>query len=741
MKIISKIRHLIILCPMIAGMSFVQGCSEAIEEMPSEVPVENTIITYLQKHSDVYSEYLLMLDSVSAGETSSSSVSQLLDTHANYTCFAPTNEAIHKYLIELEEKGVISNSSWEAPEFQVVDPETNQRELLQRVRQTIVYNSLIGAGVSSEAYQTSDFCDEVLVNEMLPRANMNMRKLRITEGNGTKFAVAGSNIDDDNCNIYTVSGYIHQVHKVIEPDVQTVSQLFEKILMDKEYGFYTYAALFDACGLNNELNKLEDETYYQMRMNGNLNDLPQHPTFAASGDPGRSPGRLPEHRYYGYTLFLEPDAWWESALMLPDNTIHTLTPKEVVEKIAEYVVINNLYLSGATTDNNYSDENNALNQFVTYHLLPAKIEPNKLVIHFNELWYNLTTMQKTASVYDFHTTMGKRRLLKTYEANKTFEGKRNVIYLNRFPILKNGTSEHDNYTEKGCEEDKKGVEILVDRMLKSNNANIYPISDCLFYNDAVAETFGNERIRMDATTLFPELISNDIRCNEKFEAKHQCVGLPSDGYYKYIDNMEINEDTYVYYLSGRISENTSWINYQGDELSIVGNYDFTIKLPPVPKDGEYEIRMGVSANDRRGLCQVYWGTNKNALTPVGMPVDMRMGGQNWYVKGGMPMPSIVGWEADEDDIESNAAVDKNMRNNWYMKAPNYFYWYGQSTSARHRESHLRRILVREQMKADETYYINFRSLLDDNYTEFFLDYIEYCPKKVYFNPDAPEDIW
>ena len=726
---------------MIVGMSLIQGCSEVIEEMPSEVPVENTIITYLQKHSDVYSEYLLMLDSVSAGETSSSSVSQLLDTHANYTCFAPTNEAIHKYLIELEEKGVISNSSWDAPEFQVVDPETNQRELLQRVRQTIVYNSLIGAGVSSEAYQTSDFCDEVLVNEMLPRANMNMRKLRITEGNGTKFAVEGSNIDDDNCNIYTVSGYIHQVHKVIEPEVQTVSQLFEKILMDKEYGFYAYAALFDACGLNNELNKLEDETYYQMRMNGQLSDLPSHPTFRGNGDSWQSPGRLPEHRYYGYTLFLEPDAWWESTLMLTDNTIHTLTPKEVVEKIAEYVVINNLYLSGATTDNNYSDENNALNQFVTYHLLPAKIEPNKLVIHFNELWYNLTTMQKTASVYDFHTTMGKRRLLKTYEANKTFDGKRNVIYLNRFPILKNGTSEDDNYTEKGCDEDKKGVEILVDRMQRSNNANIYPISDCLFYNDAVSETFGNERIRMDVTTLFPELISNDIRCNEKFEAKHQCVGLPSDGYYKYIDNMEINEDTYVYYLSGRISENTSWINYQGDELSIVGNYDFTIKLPPVPKDGEYEIRMGVSANDRRGLCQVYWGTNKNALIPVGMPVDMRMGGQNWYVKGGMSMPSIVGWEVDQDDDEFNATVDKNMRNNWYMKAPNYFYWYGQSTSARHRESNLRRILVREQMKADETYYINFRNLLDDNYTEFFLDYIEYCPKKVYFNPDAPEDIW
>ena len=725
---------------MIVGMSFVQGCTESIEEMPSEGPVENTIITYLQKHSEVYSEYLLMLDSVPAGETSSSSVSQLLDTYANYTCFAPTNEAIHNYLFDLEERGVISIPAWDAPEFQVVDPETNQRELLRLVRQTIVYNSLIGAGISSDAYQTSDFSEEVLVNEMLPRANMNMRKLRITEGKGTKFAVEGSNIDDDNCNIYTVSGYIHQVHKVIEPDAQTVSQLFDKMLAEKEYGFYTYAALFEACGLNDALNKLEDEAYYQMRMNGKLNDLPGHPTFAGNGDSWQSPGRLPEHRYYGYTLFLEPDAWWEQVLGLTENTIQTMSPKEIVAIVAAKVAENDWALSGASTGTNYDDPNNALNQFVTYHIIPAKIEPNKLVIHFNELWYNMTTMQKTASVYDFHTTMGKRRLLKVYEASLTFDGKRDIIYLNRFPTLNN--KPYEDYTEKYCEEDKKGVElVLSDGTTEINNAYIYKLNDVLYYNDRVANAMGSERIRMDATTLFPELMSNDIRCNENFSAKYQCVGFPSDYYYKYFDNMEINEGTYAYYLSGRISQMTSWLNYQGDELNIIGTYDITIKLPPVPKDGEYEIRMGVSANDRRGLCQVYWGTNKNALAPAGMPVDMRMGGQYWYMSGNRT-PSIVGWEADiQGDDESNAAVDKSMRNNWYMKAPNYFYMYGSPNSARHQERSLRRILLREQLKADETYYINFRNLLDDMQTEFLLDYIEFCPKEVYFNPDAPEDIW
>ena len=428
--------------------------------------------------------------------------------------------------------------------------------------------------------------------------------------------------------------------------------------------------------------------------------------------------------------------------MLQDSTIHTLTAEEVVEKVAEYVVNNNLYLSGATTDNNYTDENNALNQFVTYHILPARLEPNKLVIHFNELWYNLTTMQKTASVYDFHTTMGKRRLLKTYEANVTCDGKRNVIYLNRFPILKNGTSEDDNYTEKGCDDDKKGVEILVDRMQKPYNAYIYPISDCLFYNDAVAETFGKERIRIDAGTMFKELMTNDIRCNENFSAKYQCVGMPCDIDYRYLEDCDIAEGTNFYYLTGRISKTSSWANYQGDELNVVGNYEMTMKLPPVPKDGTYELRLGISANDRRGMCQVYWGTNKNALPAAGIPFDMRMGGEEWYVKGGASMQSIVGWEADvKGDDDVNAEIDKKMRNNWYMKAPHYFYWYGQSTSLRARSATMRRIVLRENMKANETYYIQFKSVLEDAETEFYMDYIEFCPKEVYDNPQTPEDIW
>ena len=740
MKIVSKIKSFILLLPVIAGLAFTQSCTESIDEGARYTFTGNTVISYLEKHSDVYSEYLALLDTVTISDFSKSKVSQLLAARGNYTCFAPTNEAIHNYLVHLVDSGVISDSTWDAIEFLEVNPETGKRDLLEEVRKTIVHNSIIDAGDDMMAYQTSDFSERVEEKQMLGLANMMNRKLQITPGTNTKYAVNGCDISDTNCNIYTINGYIHQVAQVIAPSTQTAGGYFEKVIEDQKYGFFTISALLQACGLMEELQKSEDEDYYNARMKGDLKDLPQHPTYQGSGDSGKSPGRLPERRYFGYTIFAEDDAWWESALMLQDSTIHTLTPEEVVEKVAEYVVNNNLYLSGATTDDNYTDENNALNQFVTYHVLPARIEPNKLVIHFNELWYNMTTMEKKASVYDYYTTMGKRRLLKTYEAAKTFDGKRNVIYLNRFPVLDNGTE--GDYTEKDCAEDKMGAEILVDRMQKPYNAYIYPINTCLFYNDAVAETFGKERIRIDASTMFKELMTNDMRCNENYSAKYQCVGFPCDVDYRYLDDCDIAEGTNFYYLTGRLSKTTAWSNYQGDELNVVGNYEMTMKLPPVPKDGTYELRLGMNVNDRRGMCQVYWGTNKNSLPAAGIPFDMRMGGTSWYIKGSAELPSIVGWEADvKGDDDVNAENDKKMRNNMYMKAPNFMYTYGSSTSMRQRQQNLRRIVVRSNMKADETYYIQFKSVLEDAETEFYMDYIEFCPKEVYDNPQTPEDIW
>lgn len=423
-----KICH--VLLALVTVMAMFQSCSEEIDTSDRYTFTGNTIISYLRDYPEEYSEYTDLLDSVNASDFSESKLSQLLSARGNYTCFAPTNEAIHNYLAHLVDSGIISEPSWDAPEFQKVNPNTNERDLLLSVRKTIVYNSLIDGGDEIEAYTTAEFSDRAELNHMLGLPNMYNRKLQMSVGNGTKYAINGCNISDTNCDIYTINGRIHQVDKVIAPSTQTAAEFFDKIVTDKKYGFYAWAVLIKACGLSEELSKTEDEEYYQLRMTNQLEDLPQHPTYKGTGGPGpKSPGTLPEHRYYGYTIFAEDDAWWEAALGLADSTIIDIAEEELAEMIAAYVTDHNLHLASAGTGTNYTDNSNALNQFVTYHMIPGKIEASKLVIHFNELWYNLTDRHKRASVMDYYTSMGIPRLLKTYEASVTADGKRNTIYL------------------------------------------------------------------------------------------------------------------------------------------------------------------------------------------------------------------------------------------------------------------------------------------------------------------------
>ena len=167
----------------------------------------------------------------------------------------------------------------------------------------------------------------------------------------------------------------------------------------------------------------------------------------------------------------------------------------------------------------------------------------------------------------------------------------------------------------------------------------------------------------------------------------------------------------------------------------------TMKMPPVPKDGYYEIRYGASCSVQRGMCQVYFGTNKDALPAAGIPLDLRKGGQNWYL-GSTTLDSGIGWEADNDnDEQANIELDKKLRNNGFMKAPNSYYRIGESQPMRATSFIGRRIIVRQELKANETYYIKFMNVLENEGAQFYMDYIEYCPKSVYDNPTEPEDIW
>ena len=143
------------------------------------------------------------------------------------------------------------------------------------------------------------------------------------------------------------------------------------------------------------------------------------------------------------------------------------------------------------------------------------------------------------------------------------------------------------------------------------------------------------------------------------------------------------------------------------------------------------------------MCQVYFGKDKGNLPAMGLPLDIRQGGLSRHLADGTVPSTLVGWEEDDlNDDDYNAEVDKKMRNNGFMKGPaSYNCPVGDAKTARGRETNLRRIIVREYLYPDVTYYLKFKSVLDDDMKEFYMDFFEFCSKEVYDNPMTPEDIW
>ena len=93
--------------------------------------------------------------------------------------------------------------------------------------------------------------------------------------------------------------------------------------------------------------------------------------------------------------------------------------------------------------------------------------------------------------------------------------------------------------------------------------------------------------------------------------------------------------------------------------------------------------------------------------------------------------------------KNNAEIDKRLRNNSFMKGASVQLagGPGSGTNARISEYNSRRIIIRQTMDPDETYYIRFKTVMDDPTRYLYIDYLEYCAKEVYDNPEKQEDIW
>ena len=698
MKLIKNIKNYCGVALLIGAAATVtlNSCSENIDESDLYTFTGEMMIDHFENNPETFSSYLTILGKVHPSKRSTSTMKELLAARGHYTCFAPTNEAIQMYLDSLYSIGQL---------------ESNQLEQISdSVAEALVFNSIVQNG-DNEAYATTDFEEGALGT-----TNMNDRYIDISYSNDSLnntiiYVNVHSRIIDGDIEVE--NGFIHTIDKVLSPSNVSVADL---VINAENTTFF--GSLLQMTGWDVKLQAYKDEVWEEK-----YDDV-----RGTQYTHGSWTGMFPNHRYIGYTIFVEPDSVYAANGI---NSVEDL--KEWLQNHAYY----NDDTSGHTEPSygdDYDSEDNAINQFVSYHLLPERLPFDKLVTFANEYGCSAGTMKnRTATqfyvnVWEYWETMGKQR------RSVKVTGLRGEKRLNRVSVYNLTT-----YRERSSEITIPGIKINSNNGSYNNqalNGYYYPIDDILVWNSDVPTKVLNERMRYDVTSLFPEMLTNGIRQNRNTDECAQGYWyLMNDKVESYIDNVvAVSKETQFIYLpnQGYSSGSNSWMNYQIDEFNIQGIFDFTMKLPPVPYTGTYELRYGINANDNRGMAQVYLGTNKDNLPAIGIPLDLRSSsGTN---------PTATGWVSDTSlgDEEAINENDKAMRNLGFMKGPKYVQL--ASSTNRDEQNALRKIIYTGQFEAGKTYYIRFKSVLSGTTYEFFYDYLELVPKSVYAGDEA-EDKW
>lgn len=476
------------------------------------------------------------------------------------------------------------------------------------------------------------------------------------------------------------NGVVHVLNNTISAASDKMMFLPDKIEVDSALTLFSLALA--ETGMADSLKKHIDETY-----SCNVDSV-ETGTMERCTSGGAQYTRTfwVGKRYFKYSAFVEPDSVFHKA------GIYTLNDLKAYAK----TIYDQTYPEDAGLyDDNPKHRKNPLNRFISYHLLPRIGQYNEWVPS-GDIRQCLNTSDIDAEEY--YETMCPGTIMR-------FAGNQNGLFINRRGV--------GNRSERG--RFIKGVKVLSPSESGTTDQNAlngvyHYLDDILVYTPEVRDVVLNRRIRIDATVLSPDFMN----CHGRGRYGEDILtGFKN----KYITDWTCSDETFV----GVHSDVMYWWSYQANAVCVSGKFDVSFKLPPVPS-GTYEIRLGYTSGDERGVVQAYLNNE-----PCGIPIDLR-------VYGGDPN---IGSEPDTDDPDENMANDKAMHNRGYMKGPDS--WRpGAGDDSMRKLGPLRRILATSYLDANKTYRLRMRQVLkeDDKYWSF--DYIELCPKSIYGSPEGED---
>lgn len=628
-----------------------------------------TLGQYLENRPEEYSEFSKVLKRCKLKEEGST-LESLMNAYGSFTCFAPDNEAMEKYL---HRYGIESVEQMTDSAISVI------------ARMHIINSAL------STVYETKNFSTK------LPDQNMYNKTVYIANNSVTvsdaNYIVneTGTIIEKD---LLVHNGVIHKIDSVLEPSDLKLDGFLEKY---PEYSLFREAV---------------DLTNIGTRLNTEPEDRNFIPAEGFTDIDGNSSAITPQFRYFYFTCFIETNEVFSNAGI---NTLQDMQDSARVWFQRAYADNPTVLDAGLTS--NWEDPENYFNRFVAYHFVNKKIDRQDF------MYYNTAMNTGYLKNMEYAESVAPNQLLYMAAGQNTFpKSMDNVLDYSSAAQLNppaaqeplDGIAENIGWTRNA------GMGILLSETptRESSNGLFHEIQDVLKFNRA---DFKRMRFRFEYASLFPEMMDNALRAKY---TNGQQIYIPRG----YLTNVVFNtEGTRLYYLNPNHSASgTAWSNYQGDEMMALGNFDFNIKLPPVPA-GQYEVRFGYTANGNRGCAQIYMGTSANQLLPCGIPVDLTRDA------------TAYGWTTDTgsaDDYES----DKILHANGWMKGPNSVLCAnGRSTQTLRQASNVIRCVVGViNLEQDGSIYLRFRNATTNEAAQFMMDYLEVCPASIYDNPNQSE---
>ena len=665
-----------------------QSCAD---EMPAESYYTFTgemMADYLQNNED-YSKFAEIVTRATDSKRGIN-LMDLISCYGQFTCFAPNNEAVDKFLKQ--------NGYSKVSDIPV--------DVCDTIARTHFINGFI--------YNTSD----LLGLPSIGKVNMNDRYLTLDEKfiideqgdtvNATFRLNRSGMVIPELSNDSVENGIVHTVDMVLSSSNQTLADL---MLENPDINLINEA--LSATGIASYMaNKIKDATW-------DCRDEKWRPYNGKKVYSGAQWDycTVPDTRNFKFTVFACPDSILEQRYGITD-----------LEGLYRYA--QNIY-GGPDYDPSspemLKDKQNPLYRFMAYQCLPFSTSYKK---------FTRITSCETSKINpcEWYTTLDSLATIKIEQLTVTkwigAGEKRNDLYINRGDMIRCFDRGIHVYSTIGAK-DANGEDLLQESL----NGFYYTTDGLLEWSEEVKQGVFNTRIRFDMIDMFPEFLSNELR-NEKTWDLTSCESpdAPARNYILpegYLDNVKVNSDGIFLYQGAR---NWYW-SYQGDEYNICsdnGSYDVTLQLPTVPT-GTYQIRLGFCAMDSRGICQFYLDGK-----PQGIPFDMRSTG-NYYERTGFfeLTSSTTTSRYTKEEIE---AKKKEMHNlGWYHGPAGIFTsQYGKEDGKPMDKSYFcnqggtrRYVLCTAHLDENVKHTIRIKSVWAVGSALCMMDYFEIVPKSVY----------